>query len=83
GKELELSRKTDAFRVYRSGVEKNLVDIESQRSEILLGKIYRAVREVAREQGVSVVIDKTQILFGRDSVDLTDQVIRRLEEWSL
>lgn len=82
-KELELTRKEDAFRSYRAGVEKNLIDIENKRSDILMGKIYRAVREVAREHGVSVVVDKGQILFGRDSVDLTDKVILKLEEWPL
>ena len=78
-KEKELARKESEFREYRRDVEKNLLDIESRRSEILLGRIYKALREVARDEGVSVVVDKKQILFGQNSVDLTEKVIRRLE----
>ena len=56
-----------------------MVDIESKRSEMLLGRIYAAVKETAVESGVSVVIDKTAILFGQGSVDLTDRVLKKLE----
>ncbi len=77
--ELKLAAAEEAFAKYEQEIEGNLMDIESRRSEILLGKIYKAVREVARQSGVSVVVDKSQILFGQGSVDLTDAVIKRLE----
>ncbi|MFH1724660.1 MAG: OmpH family outer membrane protein [Elusimicrobiota bacterium] len=78
-----LAEKETAFREYQLGVEKNLIEIEDRRAEILLGKIYQALRDVARENGVSVVVDKNQILFGQDSVDLTQKVIDKLEGLSL
>ena len=67
------------FAAYQRQVERNLIEIESRRSEILLGKIYKTVREVARQEGVSVVVDKSQILYGQGSVDLTEKVIKQLE----
>lgn len=79
-KETELGKREAEFKTYQGQVEKNLIDIENRRSEILLGKIYQAVRQVARENGVSVVVDKNQILFGQGTVDLTNKVIRKLEE---
>ncbi|MEE8424957.1 MAG: OmpH family outer membrane protein [Elusimicrobiota bacterium] len=82
-KKRTLSRKDAAFGEYQAQVEKNLIDIESRRSEILLGRIYRVVREVARENGVSIVVDKREILFGQDSVDLTAKVIKKLEGFPL
>ena len=72
-----------AFKAYQARMEKDLIDIESRRSEILLGRIYNAVREVARTEGVSIVVDKNQILFGQASVDLTEKVIKKLEGQSL
>ncbi len=75
----ELKRLETTFLEYQSSVEKNLIEIETRRTEILLGKIYRAVREVARENGVSIVVDKNQILFGQKSVDLTSKVLNRLK----
>jgi len=77
--EKALSAKESALDGHQASLEKNLVDIESRRSEILLGKIYRAIRDVARENGVSVVVDKAQILYGQPSVDMTEKVIRKLE----
>jgi Skp family chaperone for outer membrane proteins len=76
----ELQRKEASFKEYQAQVEKNLLDLESRRSEMLLGRIYTAVREVARESGVSVIVDKTQILFGHNTVDLTEKVLKKLEE---
>lgn len=78
-KKSELERKEAELREHQAQVEKNLIDIESRRSEILLGRIYAAVQEVAREAGVSVVVDKSQILFGQNTVDLTAKVIKKLE----
>jgi Skp family chaperone for outer membrane proteins len=82
-KQNEIAEKERLFDSYQAQVEKDLIDIESRRAEILLGKIYDAVREVARENGVSVVVDKGQILFGQNSVDLTDKVVKKLKETSL
>jgi len=56
-----------------------LLDLESRRSEILLGKIYVGIQDVAREEGISVVVDKNQILFGQKAVDLTDKVLQKLK----
>ncbi|MBI3300048.1 MAG: OmpH family outer membrane protein [Elusimicrobia bacterium] len=75
----EIADKELGLKDYQVQVEKNLVDIESKRSEVLLGKIYKAVREAAVENAVSVVIDKSAILFGQGSVDLTDKVLKKLE----
>ncbi|MCX7905499.1 MAG: OmpH family outer membrane protein, partial [Elusimicrobiales bacterium] len=38
-------------------------------------RIYKAIEEVARQEGISVVIDKRNILFGVKNIDLTDKVI--------
>ncbi|MEE8425258.1 MAG: hypothetical protein V3S11_05495, partial [Elusimicrobiota bacterium] len=35
-----LSEKESAFKTYQAQIEKNLIDIESRRSEILLGRVY-------------------------------------------
>lgn len=71
------------FTQYQASVEKNLIDIESRRTEILLGKIYTAVRDVARENNVSIVVDRNQILYGQSTVDLTLKVLTKLKRMSL
>jgi Skp family chaperone for outer membrane proteins len=78
-KEAELARREAQAREEQDSAEKNLLDLESRRSEILLGKIYRAVQETARREGVSVVVDKTGILYGHNAVDLTEKVLTYLK----
>jgi len=75
----ELERKQAQARDEQASAEKNLLDLESRRSEILLGKIYKAVQEVARKEGISVVVDKTGILYGHNAVDLTEKVLKYLK----
>ena len=74
----ELGRRESAFKEYQLQAEKSLTELESRRSEMLLGRIYDALREVARENSISVVVDKSQIIFGQNTVDLTDKVIKKL-----
>jgi Skp family chaperone for outer membrane proteins len=75
----ELERKQAQVRDEQDAAEKNLLDLESRRTEILMGKIYKAVQEVARREGVSVVVDKTGILYGHNAVDLTEKVLKYLK----
>ncbi len=78
-KTAELSRKETDFREYQAATEKSLLDLESRKSELLLGKIHKAVQEIARKEGVSVVVDKGSILYGHNAVDLTEKVLRHLK----
>jgi len=75
----ELERKQREAQEAQAAAEKDLLDLESRRSEILLGKIYKAVQEVSRREGVSVVVDKSGILYGHNAVDLTDKVLKYLK----
>jgi len=72
-KESELTQEHDES-------DKGLLDVESRKTDRVLAALYRAVSEVARREGVSVVIDKTTILYGHPAVDLTDKVLKYLEE---
>ena len=79
-KERVLEGKESGFKTYQAQAERNILELESRRSEALLGKIYTAVVAVAREEGIGVVIDKAQILFGHKAVDLTEKVLVKLKE---
>jgi Skp family chaperone for outer membrane proteins len=72
-KETELTHEHD-------DADHGLLDVESRKTDQVLARLYRAVSEVARREGVSVVIDKTAILYGHQAVDLTDKVLKYLQE---
>ena len=78
-KSQELAQAQSEAKDQQTAVEVNLLDLESHKSEILLGKIYRAIQEVSRREGVGVVVDKSAILYGHNAVDLTDKVLKYLK----
>jgi Skp family chaperone for outer membrane proteins len=77
-KERDLAAKEADYKEFQSSQEKNLLELESRRTDVLLGKINKAVQEVAHSEGISVVVDKSNILFGHGAVDLTDKVLKKL-----
>ncbi|MBI4375436.1 MAG: OmpH family outer membrane protein, partial [Elusimicrobia bacterium] len=78
-KAAELAGKETAYEEERTATETNLLDLETRKTEILLGKIYKAVQDISRKEGISVVVDKGSILYGHDAVDLTDKVLKHLK----
>lgn len=58
--------------------EKDLAAFQAQQSQMILGKIYQALKDIALEEQVSVVVDKASILFGDAAIDLTDRLQERV-----
>ena len=79
-KEDDLRQKEEELRVFQRMAERELLEYESRKSEILLGRIYVALKELAVKEEVSVIVDKRNILFGQNAVDLTEKLLKRLEE---
>ena len=79
-KEAELSAREEELRLFQRQSEKDLLEQESRKSEMLLGRIYVALKELAVKEEVSVIIDKRSILFGQNAVDLTGKLLKKLEE---
>jgi len=57
---------------------KELNAFEKQQSQIILGKIYKALKELALEEQVTLVVDKSSILFGSAEIDLTDKLQQKV-----
>lgn len=79
-KESELAAREDELRSLQRQTERELLEYESRKSEILLGRIYVALKELAIKEEVSVIIDKRNILFGQKAVDLTGKLLKKLED---
>ena len=79
-KEADLKVKEEELRSFQRMAERELLEYESRKSEILLGRIYVALKELAVKEEVSVIVDKRNILFGQNAVDLTDKLLKKLEE---
>lgn len=62
----------------RLGAENALLDAEGRKTDQVLARLYRAISEVAKREGVSVVVDKSATLYGHPAVDLTDKILKQL-----
>ncbi len=66
-------------------VEEKNRELEKKKKELtkpFLKEIYKAVREVCREEGVSIVFRRSKdILFVDDDLDLTPKVLKKLKRW--
>ena len=76
----EITRKEGELTSERDEADRGLLDVESRKTDQVLARLYRAITEVARREGVSVVVDKTTILYGHPAVDITDKVLKHLKE---
>jgi len=86
--ETEKSRLQELTRLFSAAEDKLGSDMETlqvqlnqKRDELMGGlqeKILKAVGEVAREQGLAMVVDKQAVLFGGD--DITSQVADKLKK---
>jgi len=74
-----LSQQLDAleadYKKTEDVTEKDLLDLENRKTQVILGKIYAAIQAVAKDGKISVVVDKGSIIYGLDAVDMTQKVI--------
>jgi len=76
--ETELAKKKDELEISRKKAVKELEKLEENRSLQILGRIYNILKDLAQEEGISMVVDKTSILYGSEAVDLTYKLRNRL-----
>jgi len=75
----DLDRKEEELKRERQEADKGLIDVEGRKTDQVLARLYRAINEVSHKEGVSVVVDKSTILYGHPAVDLTDKVLKYLK----
>jgi|GEM_PF-1197989 len=73
--EATILKKEEALVRERSETDKGLVSIEGRKTDQVLVKIYAAITAVAHQEGISIVVDRSTILYGQQGVDLTDKVL--------
>ena len=62
----------------RKQAEDDLKSFEKQQSQFILGNLYKALHELADEEQVAVVVDKSTVLYGSSTIDLTDKLLSKV-----
>lgn len=77
-KEALLSQKEADLEAYVGAAEEEVKQMEEGKTMTLLARIYKALEDIAGKQGYSVIIDKENILYGENAIDITQDVIIKL-----
>jgi Skp family chaperone for outer membrane proteins len=75
-----LDRKVAEFRSFRGNAVADMKVLQTQKTYGVMSKIYAVLQTLARDEGVTVVLDKSYVLYGEDTVDLSDKLIARLAQ---
>ena len=70
----QLETQVAEYEEMRKQAERDLATFQGQQSQIILGKIYQALRDLAQEEQVTLVVDKSSILYGDAAIDLTEKL---------
>lgn len=74
----ELEEKQAEYEDLRQRAFEELAAFERQQTQTILGKIYLALRDLAQEEQVTLVVDKSSILYGAANIDLTEKLQQRV-----
>lgn len=62
----------------RASSSASLQAFEASRAKTILGRLYKALVDLAKERGIRLVVDKSAILYGENTIDLTESLNRRV-----
>ena len=78
--EEEIEKKRKELKVKKERFKKELEKKEEDIREQIIYRIYKVIEEIANEEGYTIILDKSQLLYSTTARDITDEVIKKLEE---
>ena len=66
------------FKDYRGKALEDMKQLQTQKTYGVMAKIYAVLQGLARDENITVVLDKAYVLYGEDTVDLSEKLIARL-----
>jgi Skp family chaperone for outer membrane proteins len=76
----KLDRAIVEFKGFRTNAVGDMKSLQTQKTYGVMAKIYAVLQGLARDEGITVVLDKAYVLYGEDTVDLSDKLITRLQQ---
>jgi Skp family chaperone for outer membrane proteins len=77
-KNREISIMQKEYEDKKAQVEKELKEFEESKTLKIMAEFYRIIEELAKEENISIVVEKTNVLYGQSVIDLTGKVKERL-----
>jgi len=79
-KKLMLTKQKVDLAEYISSTELEEKNINKKIKKNLLGKIYDSIKEVVEEEGLTVVLDSSNVIYDEGVADITDKVISKMKK---
>jgi len=77
-KKQTLQKKEWEYEEFKKKVETELKDFEESKTLLVMGELYRIIEDLAKEENISIVVEKASILYGQAKTDLTEKVLDRI-----
>lgn len=76
---MDVLQKEKALKDFIKQAKKEIISRDEEYVETVLEMIYEAIEKVGQEEGISIILDKKEILYGKEVLDITDNVLERLK----
>jgi Skp family chaperone for outer membrane proteins len=80
GNKATLDRAVYKFKDYRGKALEDMKQLQTQKTYGVMSKIYAVLQGLSRDESITVVLDKQYVLYGEETVDLTERLIERLNQ---
>jgi len=76
----EIEEKSDEFQRVKTRTERELVRERNQLAREILREIEQTVTDYAKTNGFSIIVDQRSLIYGENALDVTDSVLKILNE---
>ncbi|PKM92653.1 MAG: hypothetical protein CVU80_02225 [Elusimicrobia bacterium HGW-Elusimicrobia-4] len=78
-RKVTLEKQKSDFEKYIAATKQEEKDINNKVKKNIMGKIYDAIKEVSDEEGLTVLVDSCNLIYGEDAQDITEKVLKKLK----
>jgi len=79
-KAADIDAKAQELQKFTEDSENDLSKKESDLTQSILSKIYATVQAVGKEKSYTLILDKNNVIYGTESWNITDEVLKSLED---
>jgi Skp family chaperone for outer membrane proteins len=77
--EQEINTKNQIVKQKQTEIESEIEKMKQKTEAEIYAELYKIIKQIAQQEGLNVVIDKSGILYGEPEIDITDKVLKKIK----
>ena len=77
--EQEINTKRQIVKQKQTEIESEIEKLKQKTEAEIYAELYKIIKQIAQQEGLNVVIDKSGILYGEPEIDITDKVLKKIK----